>query len=67
MTSKTPREAAIEIEALLRAAGYILGDLSFRETIGGRIATYDFSNTNSFNVDTVEGGTTIVGGNMEGR
>lgn len=39
----TPKEAAIAVEKLLMDAGYTLGDLTFYEAVGGRVATYDFS------------------------
>lgn len=39
----TPKEAAIAVEKLLKDSGYVLGDLTFSEAVGGRVAKYDFS------------------------
>lgn len=39
----TPKEAAIAVEKMLKDAGYVLGDLTFSEAVGGRVAKYDFS------------------------
>lgn len=39
----TPKEAAIAVEDLLQEAGYLLGELTFSETVGGKIGRYEFS------------------------
>ena len=51
----TPKEAALKVEAILRESGYLLGDLTFTEIVGGRVATYDFGSGNHITTRRADG------------
>lgn len=51
----TPKEAAIEVERILKEAGYMLGDLTFSEAVGARVAKYDFSAAPTVEARNIDG------------